>query len=424
MKILLVSFYFAPSNVIGAVRVSKLAKYLAEQGHDVKVICGDDTAYAHTLPLEIDEANVIRTDWFDVNGFVRSAINALRGKGWKKAQGQQLNSAGKRSFWVKLYSSIVSIPDAHWGWISPAKKAGRELFKTWKPDVIVASGGPFSGFVIASSLAKKAGCTWFADYRDLWSENHDYLHLPFRRSLDRWIETKALSSAGAIFTVSPLLADKLGNMHDKPVQVMMNGFDPDDVPSDIMRVDNKDILTICYMGKIYPGLQTPEHLFKACASLPKEMHDKIRISFYGRSHDLAKEMADRCGVSHMCVFPGEVSFNESVALQARSDVLLFLLFSGEQAGGVFTGKLFEYIGVRRPVIATGDIITGDVCDFITERKIGVVENDVEKLRDILVGYIEEKQKKGMIKAVPKSAGKGLSRSEQYKLIEDACKAAA
>ena len=39
-RILIVSYYFAPQNVIGAVRPTKLAKYLARMGHEVTVICG------------------------------------------------------------------------------------------------------------------------------------------------------------------------------------------------------------------------------------------------------------------------------------------------------------------------------------------------------------------------------------------------
>lgn len=39
-RILIVSYYFGPQNAIGAVRPTKLAKYLARMGHEVTVICG------------------------------------------------------------------------------------------------------------------------------------------------------------------------------------------------------------------------------------------------------------------------------------------------------------------------------------------------------------------------------------------------
>ena len=39
-RILIISYYFAPQNVIGAVRPTKLAKYLTRMGHEVTVISG------------------------------------------------------------------------------------------------------------------------------------------------------------------------------------------------------------------------------------------------------------------------------------------------------------------------------------------------------------------------------------------------
>jgi len=39
MKILIVSYYFAPQNKIAAVRTTKIAKYLKRIGHEVEIIC-------------------------------------------------------------------------------------------------------------------------------------------------------------------------------------------------------------------------------------------------------------------------------------------------------------------------------------------------------------------------------------------------
>ena len=54
MKVLIVSFAFPPSNVIGAVRVGKLARYLDRRGHDVRVLT-TDIVDDRSLPLEIAE---------------------------------------------------------------------------------------------------------------------------------------------------------------------------------------------------------------------------------------------------------------------------------------------------------------------------------------------------------------------------------
>ncbi|WP_088007043.1 hypothetical protein [Indiicoccus explosivorum] len=41
-KVLIISYYYAPANIMGAVRASKLSKYLAKEGMDVTVICSRD----------------------------------------------------------------------------------------------------------------------------------------------------------------------------------------------------------------------------------------------------------------------------------------------------------------------------------------------------------------------------------------------
>jgi hypothetical protein len=52
LKVLLVSAWFPPSNVIGAVRVGHFAKSLYETGHDVRVLAADKPG-DQSLPLGI-----------------------------------------------------------------------------------------------------------------------------------------------------------------------------------------------------------------------------------------------------------------------------------------------------------------------------------------------------------------------------------
>jgi len=62
MKVLIVSFWFPPSNVAGAVRIGKLARYLHLRGHDLRVLT-TDIGVDRSLPLEIPSERVIYTDY-------------------------------------------------------------------------------------------------------------------------------------------------------------------------------------------------------------------------------------------------------------------------------------------------------------------------------------------------------------------------
>jgi len=152
MKILLVSFLFAPANVIGAVRVTKMAEFLTQQGHEVKRFNPNDALRRLLRKLKLHKNNV----------------------------GSNVTAQGQRSFLAKLYSSFVCIPDNQWGWIRPAVKCGDKIIEDWRPDIILTSGGPFSAFIATRILSAKHKIPWVADYRDLWSLNHAYPYFQWR----------------------------------------------------------------------------------------------------------------------------------------------------------------------------------------------------------------------------------------------------
>ena len=64
MKILIISFFFAPVNKIGAVRVSKTAKYLERFGHDVRILTNScKNNKDNSLPVEINKEKIYYTDF-------------------------------------------------------------------------------------------------------------------------------------------------------------------------------------------------------------------------------------------------------------------------------------------------------------------------------------------------------------------------
>ena len=79
-RILLISYYFAPHNRIGAVRPTKLAKYLTREGHQVTVICGtgfdggEDPAMRRDLG-ELKDVHVIR-EWSPLRSMLMRKANA------------------------------------------------------------------------------------------------------------------------------------------------------------------------------------------------------------------------------------------------------------------------------------------------------------------------------------------------------------
>ncbi len=406
MKVLLISAYFPPGNAIGAVRLGKLARYLAEQGCEVRVICAVDESLSQTLPIEIEPGHVFATKWFDLHSLPR------RFMGLKYNNGSGPN--GLRARLIALaynwFRAIFHWPDRHVGWYFPACRFGRELAAEWKPDVIYASAWPVTSLFVGATLSKEFSIPWIAELRDLWLDNH-YYHVPvWRRWIDRIIERKLLTSAALLVTVSEPLADVLRRRFSRPTAVVLNGFDP----LDIKESDNEgrsDVLTITYTGMIYPGRRDPRPLFEALKRMGP-LAKRIRVRFIGRVLPGVQDMIESYGLEDCVEICAPVPYRDALKIQAQSDVLLLLMWDSPEEMGVYTGKLFEYLGARRPILSLG-LEQGVAADLILQRGAGVVTKDPVRVALALRQWLAEKDAKGQVESLDRSVCRGLSRQEQF-----------
>src|ERR1700745_1569397 len=154
MKVLIVSFAFPPSNVIGAVRVGKLARYLDRRGHDVRVLT-TDIVEDRSLPLEISRERVVYTDYRERRHRLGQIARLLRGRTSPPTGGlpeHPLPRGQERALWQTLrrhYLALIHIPDMRADWVRTAIPAGRQLIEEWKPEIIFARAQPHSGLIVA-----------------------------------------------------------------------------------------------------------------------------------------------------------------------------------------------------------------------------------------------------------------------------------
>jgi hypothetical protein len=372
------------------------------------VISAAPQAFAETLPVEIPESLVLRTGWVDVNAL---PALLLGGRRRTSAEGFFTDRPGL-SMLGKAYRALVNFPDGAVGWLPAALRAGHRLLEGWRPDFIYASALPFSALVVARRLAQRHRLQWFAELRDLWTE-HQYNPAPFLRGpLDRRLETSTLRAASGIVTVSEPLAQRLRRF-GPPVEIVMNGYEPRDYP-DVTRPAGGP-LRIIYTGMIYPGFSDPRPLFAALAQVRQRM--EVRVEFYGRSHRAPLMSAAReHGVEDLVSISSPVPHREALALQRGADALLLLLWSDRSQTGIYTGKLFEYLGARRPILAVGpgEDVAGAL---LRERGAGFVGEAPEAIARWLLDRWSEKQQRGDIADLPESAAAGFSRSEQFAKLD-------
>ena len=326
-------------------------------------------------------------------------FSGLKGKYKKDSTSQSFNLLKSAFNYLRYRKGVFNacrMPDITDLWIKPAFKKALTLGHF---DLIVSSCGPYSVHFVASKLKRQGlGKKWIADFRDLWSDNHLFKGLfPFNQ-IEKYYEKKILQHADAITTVSlpyakPLI-DKYGS---GKVHIVENGFDKQDLANlpkiPIFFDDGK--FRLVYTGSFYPQNQNVAPLFEAIKAIKdkyktKHLIEKLEVVFVGPSsqplNNLIKKYNLKANIKHF----GFVSRETSLRMQRDAHGLIFI--PDKKCDGVYTGKLFEYLYSKTPIIAIGTKNLEAAQKLILDAKAGRVLSTPREIKSYLIEKLKKPTK--------------------------------
>ncbi len=409
MKILFLTYHFAPYNHIGAVRCVKTAKYLTQMGDQVRVLAAADQPFSADLDAEIDTAHITHVQCPHLDGVASKVSTHNRAGGRSTSSGLSMWRMLLRKAY-QAFKVLTWYPDNVAFWRTGLLKAARREVQTFQPDIILASGPPFTPLVVAAQLSRESGIPWVCELRDLWVDNHNYPFPRWRRHFEQKMEQRTLRGASAIITVSEPLKQKLKRKYSTDIQVITNGFDPNDYHCIQNSPFSDDQLNIVYTGFIYRERQDINPLLLAMRHLDPAV-DKVRLHLFGRSLGDVTAHAEALGIAEAVFNHGSISHKKALAAQRAADCLLYLSWNDPCETGVFSGKLFEYLGARRHILCVGTA-ANVATDLIIERAAGHVSGDPVALAVILRELCAQKRAYGRSADLPISVGQGFTRQEQ------------
>jgi glycosyltransferase involved in cell wall biosynthesis len=265
-----------------------------------------------------------------------------------------------------------------------------------KFDAILSSSGPETSHLVAHELKDTFGIPWVADFRDLWTQNHYYSYSFIRKFFEKRLEVSTISSADALVIVSPVMANELKTLHtQKKVFFIPNGYDNDSVnPAEPL----PSIFTITYTGQLYKGRRDPELLFRAIHELASEDLIDLKdfaVHFYGWMESWLDEDIIAYHLEDVVKIHGLVSREESIHLQRQSHLLLLLTWDNPEERGVYTGKIFDYLAARRPILSVG--ISGGVIDELLDTtNAGVHGAGKDKIKGEIRKFYDEFKRSGSV----------------------------
>ena len=375
-------------------RILGLAKYLPEFGWQPIILTAPLPEKPNT------QFRVIETSYRDALGFWKRLFRLNPDEDIRRQVKKRLGITSRKSlmdFILTCGGAIVNYPDSDRGWKSFAVRAGSELLQKEDIDAILSSSSPVTSHLIAKELKVRYKIPWLADFRDLWSQNHNYSYGPLRRLIDRRLEVKTLSKADALVTVSQPWVEQLEILHKgKPAYAIANGFDPEEVNDPSVELTAK--LTITHTGTIWPRGQYPWKLFAALRDLISDRTinpNEVEVRFYGPEEGWLTKEVDEYGLSGMVKQYGMVPRQVALEKQRESQLLLLIAWEYRQNQGAYGIKTFEYLAARRPILATG--VPSDVNkELLNETNAGICALTVEDVKSSLKRLYQEYKLKGKI----------------------------
>jgi len=421
-RVLIITYYWPPSAGSGVQRWLKFSKYLPEFGWQPVIFTPENPDFAlqdSSLEKEVDKhTEVLKFPIWEPYQLFRSL---------KKQQPKDIASIleykdpgtlDQLAVWLR---GNLLIPDPRLFWIKPAVNFLAEICEQNDFKAIITTGPPHSMHLIGRNLKRKTGIPWLADFRDPWSnwEFLDTLKLSqFARNKHQKLEASVFEEADSLVTISPTFKNEMQGIGAKNVQVVLNGYDPADIPESLSPpLYQMTVLEIVYSGVI-DGIRDPFPFLIALKTVFGETTGKVRLTFVGRVNESIKNLVaqDNWFNAHV-ELPGYVSHKEVFSYYEKAQLLLLILTNTKNAKGNIPGKLFEYMATGREILALGDPM-GDTASIIEASGAGKVfahqdeDGLVQFLRDL-----EKREAPGLIRAdIQKYSRKNIT--QQLALLLD------
>lgn len=393
-KVLIITYYWPPSGGAGVQRWVKFAKYLPASGWDPVILTVDpeyaaypvtDYSLTKDLPASVKVHATPATNYFSIYrknksnipsaGFANNVDDSLKGKFFRFVRGN------------------FFLPDPRRGWNRYAFKKAVELIKNEGIRHVITTSPPHSTQLIGLSIKKKfPAIRWIADLRDPWTDiyyYHQFYPTLLSKTIDRILEKRVLINADNIVTVGQslrtLFASKAVGL-EKKINVITNGFDE----SDFNGVDptSPTKFTLTYVGTLadnYPIAGLLDALKRLAAN-----DIDFLLRFVGSVSDNARNKLKMKLPDSSVEIIQYVSHTDAIKYMKSSSILILIIPEHSSSKSIITGKIFEYLASRRPILCLGPA-DGDAAEIIHNAEAGETYHysESDKITNFLIENIAE-----------------------------------
>ncbi len=396
-RVLIITYYWPPGGGAGVQRWLKFVKYLPQFGWSPVVYTPEngempvlDASLEKDIPLGTE---IIRTRIWEPYSIYKTFVGV--GKDEKINTGfltekKKPGLAERLSVWLR---GNFFIPDARKFWIKPSVKYLSTYLSQNPVDAIVSTGPPHSMHLIALQISNKFNIPWVADFRDPWTNIDYYKDLMLTNGADKkhhLMEHEVLTKATRVIVVGKTMQQEFMDDFHRKIDVITNGFDEDDSFIQVKPISSN--FMIAHVGTIVRS-RNPKALWKALDKIINEVPgfaDDLEIRLTGKVDIEVRNSLKDNNLEKFVTYTNYLPHAEVALEQQKASLLLLILNDTPNAKGILTGKMFEYMAAKRPVLCIGPI-NGDAASILDETGSGKTFNfdDKEGLLDAIKSYYSQ-----------------------------------
>jgi glycosyltransferase involved in cell wall biosynthesis len=393
MRILLLSASFPPMGGMTPLMAARWVNHLVSRGHSVDVLTIKPSAQHPVYKLDGSAERLVppsvrvhRAYAGPVHHLARHIVSDGKGVAAIRAMRERGTRVGLRQL-AASYARPLMVPDTRVDCLPSVLYGGLRMIRSTRYDVLFSISPPDTDNLIGWILSRVGRLPWVVHQGDLWSfgpwtDRNGFP--PWRRKLDRAMETRMLRRMDQVMVLTPEMRDLfIENFPDLDADKFLMvtvGYDPGEYLTIAPEPSAGDKFRIVYTGIFFEGYRDPYTFFEAFAEFAQN-RDDVELVIAGNVGDQYRQRVTDLGIERATDFLGFVNHDRVVALQRGASALLLLCWVG---GYGFPAKTFEYLGAKRPILAIDYDGMDPAARVVRDLRRGlVVANDHLRIRDAL-----------------------------------------
>lgn len=381
-RILIIAYSYPPLMEAQSIRWAHLSRELVKKGNEVEVLTIRLPSYYDDGLDLVRGVSVHRTYPGPIQSLFFNTKAALRveDKSYQEKRGSithQFLRGGYKT--LRKVMNFVLIPDLRTEWLFFAIFKLFHLMNKKHFDIVISSHEPGVDHLLGFVAKTFYSIQWIGDFSD---PMFTFYTPKMRKPIDRRVQGALLKRMDRVLVTNRRLKEDFLTQYPflsrERICLLTQGFDDGFWKDADMGVHDKEKLRLVYTGTFYRNERDPLELFNALRDL-----NEMDIEFFiaGRNDEVVSD-AKRFGLlGNKVKYLGYLRYRDALRVQQEGDVLVYI---GNRSSNQVPGKIYEYLGARKPILAILKNPNDEMKDLVLNLKRGIVTSDeCSKIKEAL-----------------------------------------